>query len=190
MIVAFRYIPCYPHMGVDMLVRLRRRFERFRRVLPVRAFIRELEDAEERDRRGEPAHLPEMILRLARAAIVRNTVLEERLAAQTDESIRELARLRVDVRDLVAGAVRDRHERARLLAEVDDRFGAARFPFRHERSIPRLTVRATAEGASLETGFGGEPWTVEVKRMLIAQGYELTHAELAAAGIDAAAETG
>ena len=85
------------------------------------------------------------------------------------------------------GAVRDRHERARLLAEVDDRFGAARFPFRHDRSIPRLTVRGTAEGVSLEAGFGGEPWTMEAKRTLIARGYELTDAELSAAGIDAAA---
>ena len=186
MIVAFRYIPRYPHLGVEVIVRLRRRFERFRRVLPVRAFIRELKEAEERDGRGEPAHLPETILRLARASIVRNTVLEERLAAATDESIRELARLRVDVRDLVMRAVHDRRERARLLAEVDDRFGAARFPFRHERAIPRVTVRATAEGVSLEAGFGGEPWTVEAKRTLIARGYELTDAELAAAGIDAA----
>ena len=156
----------------------------------MRAFVQELREAEERDRRGEPAHLAETILRLARASIVRNTVLEERLAAETDESIRELARLRADVRGLVAGSVRDRRERARLLGEVDERFGAARFPFRHERSIPRLTVRGTAEGVSLETGFGGEPWTAEAKRTLIARGYELTDAKLAAAGIDVAAETG
>jgi predicted acylesterase/phospholipase RssA len=187
-IVAFRYIPRYPRMGVEMVVRLRRRFERFRRVLPVRAFVQELKEAEERDRRGEPAHLPETILRLARASIVRNTVLEERLAAETDESIRELARLRADVRELVAGAVRDRRARARLLAELDDRFGAARFPFRHERSIPRITVRGSAEGVSLETGFGGEPWTAEAKRMLIARGHELTDAELREAGVDATAE--
>ena len=83
--------------------------------------------------------------------------------------------------------MRDRRARARLLAELDDRFGAARFPFRHERSIPRVTVRATAEGVSLEAGFGGEPWTVQAKRTLIARGYELTDAELRAAGIDAAA---
>ena len=66
MIVTFRYIPRYPNLGVEALVRLRRRFERLRRVLPVRAFVQELREAEERDRRGEPAHLAEMILRLAR----------------------------------------------------------------------------------------------------------------------------
>jgi hypothetical protein len=71
---------------------------------------------------------------------------------------------------------------------VDDRFASARFPFRHERAIPRLTVRATAEDVSLEAGFGGERWTVEAKRTLISRGYELTDAELAAAGIDAAEE--
>jgi hypothetical protein len=65
-IVAFRYVPRYPTIGVGMLVRLRRRLERFGRVPPLRAFVAELRAAEAREERGEPGHLPEMILRLAR----------------------------------------------------------------------------------------------------------------------------
>ena len=39
LVVAFRYVPHYPHLGVESLVRLRRRLHRFRAVPPVRAFI-------------------------------------------------------------------------------------------------------------------------------------------------------
>src|SRR2546423_1358208 len=88
-IVAFRYVPRYPRIGAAGLTRLRIRLERFSRVPPIRAFIEELRLAEERDARGEPAHLPEMMMRLTRAAIVRNTVEEERAADETDESIEE-----------------------------------------------------------------------------------------------------
>src|SRR5215218_8099614 len=68
MIVAFRYLPRFPEITTDGLGRLRKRLERFRAVPPIRAFIAELKEAEERSRSGEPAHLPEMILRLTRAA--------------------------------------------------------------------------------------------------------------------------
>ena len=88
MIVAFRYVPRFPGVATDGLGRLRKRLERFRAVPPIRAFIAELNEAEERSRAGEPAHLPEMILRLTRAAIVRNTVIEEKTAEERDESIR------------------------------------------------------------------------------------------------------
>src|SRR5205085_3252485 len=80
MIVGFRYLPQYPAFGTSGLATLRRRLEPFGRVPPVKALLAELREAEDRESRGEPAHLPEMILRLTRAAIVRNTVLEERLA--------------------------------------------------------------------------------------------------------------
>jgi predicted acylesterase/phospholipase RssA len=174
-IVAFRYIPRYPTIGVGMLARLRRRLERFGRVPPVKAFIAELRAAEAREQRGEPGHLPEMILRLARASIVRNTVLEERLADEKDESIRELARLREDLDQLLARS----EAGAELREAVAERFTAARFPFRHERAIPRVMVRGTAEEVSLEPGFRDQqPWTREAKQMLIARGYELTDEQL------------
>jgi predicted acylesterase/phospholipase RssA len=191
-IVGFRYLPQYPTIGTAALIRLRKRLERFKRVPPIRAFIAEIEEAVERERRGEPAHLPEMILRLTRAAIVRNTVLEEQLADDKDESIRELARLREDVAEIVARMVKGRKERARVQAALDERFAEARFPFRHDRAIPRLIVRGSIEEVTLEHGPGSE-WTVEKKRALIARGYALADGELRAAGIDEhgwAAESG
>jgi predicted acylesterase/phospholipase RssA len=184
-IVAFRYIPQYPTIGTSALVRLRERLSRFGRVPPIRAFIEELREAEERDARGEPGHLPEMILRLTRAAIVRNTVIEERLAAEKDQSIHELARLRRDVRELVTQRVRGRRERARFLAELDEVFGAARFPFRHDRAIPRITVRASVTDVSLDAGRRDQrEWTEEAKRALIRRGYELADSELSAADVE------
>jgi len=126
-----------------------------------------------------------MILRLTRAAIVRNTVIEERLAAEKDKSIHELARLRADVRELVSRSVRGRRDRARLLAELDERFDRANFPFGHDRAIPRITVRATAEDVSLEAGRRDQrAWSVEAKQALIRRGYELLDAELRAADVD------
>src|SRR5438552_1136388 len=85
-----------PAIDARALTRLRKRLEKFGRVPPVRAFIAELREAEERDARGLPAHLPEMIMRLTRAAIVRNTVVEERTAAEREQSIDELRALRED----------------------------------------------------------------------------------------------
>ena len=187
MIVAFRYLPRFPEITTDGLGRLRKRLERFRAVPPIRAFIAELEEAEARSRSGEPAHLPEMILRLTRASIVRNTVIEEKIADERDESIRELAELREDVRSLIQRRVRPRDQQ-RLLAEVEERFETARFPFRHDRAIPRITVRAAAEGLGLDPGVRQQkPWPDEIKRALIDRGYEAADAELRQAGIDAAA---
>src|SRR5215208_4789599 len=183
-IVAFRYVPRYPSLGAAALVRLRLRLQRFGRVPPVRAFVEELRLAEERDARGEPAHLPEMILRLTRAAIVRNTVIEEKIADERDESIQELARLREDLRVLVLRRVR-RRDQAQLLAEIEERFETARFPFRHNRAIPRITVSAAAEGLGLDPGVRQQkPWPDAIKRTLIERGYEVTDAELRRAGID------
>jgi hypothetical protein len=181
-IVAFRYMPRYPKIGASALRRLRERLERFERVPPVRAFVSELREAEARDERGEPAHLPEMIVRLTRAAIVRNTVVEERTADEVDESIEELRRLHDDVRELIRRNVRSKRDRARLEAQVMERFETARFPFRHYRAIPRITVRGSVEEVSLDPGFRDQrEWSVEAKRALIARGYELADAELASA---------
>ena len=174
LIAAFRYLPRYPSLDAEGLASFRKRFERFGRVPPVKAFVAELREAEERSLRGEPAHLGEMIVRLARVAISQNTRVEERLADEKDRSIDELASLRADVEELV----RDHGEE--LVQAVQERFAAASFPFRHDRHLPRITVSASAGDLSLEPGFRSQhPWTEEAKRALVARGYEATDAELA-----------
>jgi predicted acylesterase/phospholipase RssA len=173
LIVAFRYLPRYPRMGVGALQPLRRRLERFRRIPPIRAFLAEIDEAEERAARNEPAHLGDMIVRLARVAVLRNTHMEERLAGEKDQSLRELRSLRHDV----LAAIEDDELRERVAA----RFGSARFPFRHDRIVPRVTVRGSIEGAGLEQGFRSQPsWSEEDKRALIDLGWRLTDEELSA----------
>jgi hypothetical protein len=96
--------------------------------------------------------------------------------------------LRADVRALVAGSTLDESERERLLVAVDARFGAARFPFAHERVVPRITVAGTSGDVHLGPGWRKpRPWTDEAKRALIEKGYELTDAEFDAAGLEATA---
>jgi predicted acylesterase/phospholipase RssA len=180
LILGFRYLPRYPRIGTGGLVHLRRRLERFRRVPPVRAFISELNRAEERAANGEPAHLVDMIVRLMRVSILRNNALEERFADEKDQSIRELDALRRDVVALVEESVRGSSRRDRLTRAVEERFADARFPFRHERVLPRITVHASVGEISLDPGFrNAKPWTVDAKRALIARGYELADRELA-----------
>lgn len=167
-IVAFRYLPQYGRFTGEQLAVLRRRLAPFGRVPPVRAIIRELERAEERALRGEPAHWVDMIARLMRVSIMRNSVLEERRALERDESLRELEELRRDVLALVG-------RRRRLAQAVDARFASARFPFRGERRIPRITVRATAAEVSLDPGLrASQEWSEEAKRSLVDRGYRLT----------------
>src|SRR3954447_3086146 len=179
-IVGFRYLPRFPTMGAAGITQLRRRLERFRRVPPIRAFIAELGRAEERAERGEPAHLVDMIVRLARVSVLRNNALEEEVADENDQSIRELETLRQDVLALVRGNVRGSARRERLAGEVADRFAAARFPFRHDRLVPRITVHASAGEVSLDPTFRNtNEWTETAKRTLIDRGYELTDRELA-----------
>jgi predicted acylesterase/phospholipase RssA len=187
-IVAFRYLPRYPRMGAAPLADLRRRLERFGRVPPVRALIDELRRAEERAERNEPAHLVDMIARLMRVSFLRNIVLEDRYANEKDASIRELESLRRDVLELARKHARP-GRRARLVDAVDARFAAARFPFRHDRLIPRLTVAASVGDTRIEPGFRtNSPWTEGAKRALITRGYELADRELRkAAGPEAAA---
>jgi predicted acylesterase/phospholipase RssA len=179
MIVAFRYLPSYPKFDVSSLGKLKRRLRPFNRVPPVRALIAELEEAEQRDLRGEPAHYVDMITRLMRLSVLRGTALEEHRADETDLSIGEYERLRADVLDLVP-------RRAR--AAVEQRFAETRFPFERERALPRIMVRAGAEGAALEARMRrGAEWTREAKLALIERGYELTDAQLATAAIETAA---
>ena len=70
-----------------------------------------------------------------------------------------------------------------MAREIDERFERARFPFRHDRHVPRITVAGSVGEVSLEPGFcKPKPWPIEEKRHLIDTGYELTDQELRAAG--------
>jgi predicted acylesterase/phospholipase RssA len=172
LIVSFRYLPTYPRIGTEGLARLRRRLERFPKIPPVRALVAELREAEERGARGEPAHWPDMIVRLMRVAIQQNTVQEERIARDKDEALAALEQLREDIQAIVA---REGGRRAdRVARAVDERFATAKFPFLGERLIPRIAVQSSAGEVSLETGLRNpQPWTEEAKRSLIARGYAL-----------------
>ena len=179
-IVGFRYVASYRPTDTAFLERLRERLERFRAVPPVRALLAEVRLAEERAARGEPAHYAEMIVRLMRVAIARNTVLEERLAAERDTSVAELQRLRDEVISAAVDAAPTRRQRA-LRSELEAIFATAQFPFRHDRHVPSLIVRATPGDDGLDPTFrGDEPWPEGRKRALIARGYELTDDALAA----------
>ncbi|MES1248463.1 MAG: patatin-like phospholipase family protein [Actinomycetota bacterium] len=172
LIVSFRYLPTYPRMGTEGLQRLRRRLERLPKLPPVRALIDELVEAEARGERGEPAHWPDMIVRLMRVAIQQNTVLEERVARDKDEALRALEALRRDVDEIVrreGGRRGDRAARA-----VAERFDRARFPFLGDRAVPRIAVQSDAGEVSLEAGLRKpQPWTEDAKRSLIRRGWEL-----------------
>lgn len=176
-LAAFRYISSYRATDVAFLQRVRERLERFRAVPPVRALLAELRLAEERAERGEPAHYPELIIRLMRVAIARNTVLEERLSDEREASVQELHRLRAEV---IAAASRAAPpwRRRRLRVELEELFSDARFPFRHDHRVTKLIVRGSPGEDGLEPTFRGE-WSDERKRALIERGYRLTDEELA-----------
>ena len=177
-IAAFRYVPSYPPTDVAYLDRTRDRLERFRAVPPVRALLAEVRLAQERASRGEPAHYGEMIVRLMRVAFARNVVLEERLAEERETSVAELRRLREDV-ITAAVAAAPSWRRRRLRSKLEERFGVARFPFRHDRHVPTLIVRSTPGGDSLDPTFRSGRWPDETKRSLIERGYRLTDEALA-----------
>jgi predicted acylesterase/phospholipase RssA len=185
-IVAFRVIPRYLPVDVAMLASLRRRLERFGRVPPIRALVAELREAEERSRRGEPAHAIDTHIRLMRIAVQQNTELEQRVADDKDAAIDELARLRADVERLVRARVRDLDERDELLRALDERFAASRFPFGRDRHVPRITVHGSVGDVSLEAGRRARiEWPEADKRALIDRGYELADRELALHGFPA-----
>jgi predicted acylesterase/phospholipase RssA len=172
-IVGFRYVARYPAPSADGLARLRRRLEPFRAVPPVKALLGELAQAQARADRGEPAHLPEMIVRLMRVTIARNTALEERVADERDASVAELDALR---RDMAALATRHAWpwRRRKAKEEVEARFATARFPFRHDRRLPRVIVDGDPGEHALDPSFRtGLAWPVESKRALIERGYRL-----------------
>jgi len=177
-IAAFRYVASYRPTDVGYLERTRERLERFRAVPPVRALLAEIRLAQERAERGEPAHYGEMIVRLMRVAFARNVVLEERLVEERETSVAELRLLREDV-VTTAVAAAPPWRRRRLRAKLEDRFGSARFPFRHDRHVPTLIVRGAAGEASLDPTFRTTRWPDETKRSLIERGYRLTDEALA-----------
>jgi predicted acylesterase/phospholipase RssA len=176
-IAGVRYVASYGPSDPTALARVRERLGRFRAAPPVRALIAELAAAERRSERGEPAHLAEMIVRLMRIAIARNTVLEEREAHDRDASVRALATLR---RDVVARAVEAAPPwRRRALREaLEQRFQEADFPFGGDRDLPRLVVRADPGEHGLDPGFR-QPWPDERKRGLIERGRTLAEEALA-----------
>lgn len=174
LIVGFRYEPRYPILGAGTLAGITQRLRRYTRLPAARALHAELEAAVERERRGQPAHVVDTFSRLARVAIIRNTVLEEVVAGWRDQSVEELASLR---RDVVARI--EAKAQPQLAAEVEQRFAEARFPFRHDRVVERITVSATAGKVSLDPGFRKpQPWTREAKRELIERGYRLADERL------------
>jgi predicted acylesterase/phospholipase RssA len=180
LVVAFRYVPRYPHLGVESLVRLRRRLHRFRAAPPVRAFIAELDEAEARERRGEPIHLGDMLVRLMRVAIQRNTALEERLVAERENATREVEALRADLVRIASEHARP-GRRGRAARAVEERFAHTALP----KSVQRITVRGSGGEESLEQGFRAQrEWTEHAKRALIARGYAAADAELRAYRID------
>jgi predicted acylesterase/phospholipase RssA len=177
-IIGFRYVPPVTRASPENLVRLRKRLEPFRAVAPVRALIDELRDAEERQHRGEPSHLADMIGRLMRITVARNTELEVRSAEEKDASVRELGALREDVLETVRRSV-PRWRRRAVAAAVSERFARATFPFRHDRALPLTIVRGEPGEHALDAGFrAGLQWSLESKRALIARGRALTDAAL------------
>jgi predicted acylesterase/phospholipase RssA len=180
LVVAFRYVPRYPHLGIEPLARLRRRLHRFRAVPPVRSFIAELDEAEARERRGEPIHLGDMMIRLMRVAVQHNTAQEERLADAREQALAELEALRADVVKIASEHARP-GRRGRAARAVEDRFARTALP----RSIRRITVRGSGGAESLEQGFRGQrEWSEHAKRALIQRGYAAADAELRAHGAD------
>jgi hypothetical protein len=178
-ILAFRYVTRYRPTDIGYLQRVRERLDRFSAVPPVRALIAELELAEERAGRGEPAHYPELIVRLMRVAIARNTVLEERLVLEHDASVVELQRLREEIVEAAVSSARP-WRRKRLRSELEALFAHASFPFRHDRHVPRLVVRGDPGEEGLDPTFrDDESWSGERKLALIERGYRLTDDALA-----------
>ena len=182
LVVGFRYVPRYPRVGVAALSRMRQRLNRFRAVPPVRAFIAELDEAEARQLRGEPVHLGDMVIRLMRVAIQRNTALEERLADERDAAIRELDALRADVMQIVSEHARP-GRRTRAARAVEARFGRTALP----RRVERITVRGSSGAESLDPGLRSQrEWSSEAKRALIERGWVAADMELARHGVDRA----
>lgn len=182
-IVAFRYEPRFVELGAGVLATTLARLQRYSRLPVARALVDELREAAEREARGEPAHIVDTFSRLSRVAIIRNTLLEELIASWRDQSVEELRLLRADLGRIVREAALGPRERERLQEAIEQRFERARFPFRDDPTITRITVSGSAE-AGLEPGFRrGTSWAAELKRDLIDRGYWLTDAQFREQGV-------
>lgn len=177
LIVGFRYLPRYPVLGAGALQAAVDRLRRYSRLPAASRLVTELQEAVEREKKGLPAHIADIFSRLSRVSIIRNTELEERVADWRDRSVEELRLLREEVLAVVDG-------RPELAARVEECFDQARFPFRHDRAIPRITVVGAANGLTLDPGFRNpKPWTIEAKRQLLAYGWDGADAALRAHGL-------
>jgi predicted acylesterase/phospholipase RssA len=189
-IAAFRYVASYRPPDVAFLQRILERLDRFRAVPPVRALLDELRLAEERAGRGEPAHYPELIVRLMRVAVAQNTFLEERLAAEREVSASEFQRVRAEVVEAAVAAAAP-WRRPRLRNELETLLAEASFPFRHDRRVRQLVVRAAPGDGGIDPSFrGDETWAEERKLALIERGYRLTDEELTRSSVTLEEEDG
>jgi predicted acylesterase/phospholipase RssA len=180
LIVAFRFLPRYPVLGAAPLRAAATRLRRYSRLPPARRLLAELEAAVARDARGVPAHIADIFSRLTRVAIIRNTQLEVLVATWREQSVGELRSLRADVIELV-----EREGSGELAAAVEERFATAKFPFRHDRDVPRITVAGGAGELTLDPGFRNpKPWSEEAKRALVRRGWQLTDEALRRAGYE------
>jgi predicted acylesterase/phospholipase RssA len=189
LIVAFRYEPRHPAFPTGSLAAAAGRLRRYSRLPAARAVVAELEEATQREERGEPVHVVDTLARLSRAAIGRNTAMEELTAQERERAVRELRALEGDVLGLIE-AMAPGPDRDRLAADVEERFRAAAFPFAHDRLIPRITVRGSPGEVYLGAGWRRQqPWSREVKRALIERGHALADAEFRAAGVGGTVES-
>jgi hypothetical protein len=113
-----------------------------------------------------------------RVAIARNTVLEERLSNERGTATAEVHRLRDEVIETSVRAAPPWRRRA-LRAELEALFSDARFPFRTDRAVDRLMVRAAPGEDGLDPTYRGE-WDEGIKLGLVERGYRLTDEALAA----------
>jgi hypothetical protein len=73
-----------------------------------------------------------------------------------------------------------------LRSAVEARFTEARFPFRHDRFIPRFTVHGSIDGAGLDPGLRTQRrWSADDKRLLIRRGWDAADGQLSAIDLPA-----
>jgi predicted acylesterase/phospholipase RssA len=155
------------------------RMSRLSRVKMARGVAAELEQAIERQSRGEPMHLIDTISRLSHIAVSRNSDLEVQLADERDRSLHALQDVREQMRETIESVARGR-QRTALLEALDESFDAADFPFRRGRVIPRLVVDLTTpEGVRLDVTRNRTVWSTEDKVALVRHGRRLTEEALA-----------
>ena len=161
LVVAFRYVPRYPHIGIASLGAGPARV--CTASVPSRPSAPSSPSSTRRRRASSAASRSisaTCCIRLMRVAIQRNTALEERLADERDAAIRELDALRADVTRIVHASMRGRAVAAGR--HVPSR-SASRGP-RCRGRVPRITVRGSGGAESLDAGFRGHrEWSEDVE---------------------------